>query len=77
MYDCFVLYLSNHKLVFRINWDAQGVYGIPMETTKAFDDFAVPKRCRREGAREASFVYSGNLRYYSIAVCFVFICHPA
>ena len=38
------------KLVHRINGDAQDVYDMPMETTKALhfiDDFAVPKRCRR------------------------------
>ena len=56
------------NLVYRINGDAQGVYDIPVETTKAVGDFAAPKRCRRERAREASFVYSGNLRYFSIAV---------
>ena len=52
-----------------MNGDAQDVYDMPAETAKAVDDFttkavgnfAVPKRCRGEGAREASFVYSGNL----------------
>ena len=51
------------KLVDMINGDAQDVYDMPVESTKAVDGFAVPKRCRREGAREASFVYSGNLSY--------------
>ena len=56
------------KLVYRVNGDAQDVYDTPAETTKAVVDFAVPKRCRREGAREASFVYSGNLCYAIMAV---------
>ena len=37
------------KLVYRINGEAQHVYDMPAETTKAVDDFAVPKPCRREG----------------------------
>ena len=48
------------QLVHRINGDAQDVCDMPVETTKAVDDCAVTKRCR-EGAREASFVYFGNL----------------
>ena len=55
------------KLVYSVNGEAQDVYDMPVETTKAVDDFAMPKHCRREGAREASFVYSGNL-CYSIAI---------
>ena len=55
------------KLFYRINGDAQDVYDMPAQTAKSVDDFAVPKRCRPEGAREASFVYSDSL-CYSIAM---------
>ena len=55
------------KLVHETNENARVVYDMPAETTKAVNGFAVPKRCGREGPREASFVYSGNVRY-SIAV---------
>ena len=53
--------------VYGINRDVQDVHDVPTEITKSIDDFAVPKRCRREGARDGSFVYSCSL-CYSIAV---------
>ena len=34
------------------------VYVLPVETIKAVDGFPVPAGFRREGAREASFMYS-------------------
>ena len=34
------------------------VYELPMETIKAVDGFPVPAGFRREGTREASFIYS-------------------
>ena len=34
------------------------VYELPMETIKAVDGFPVPAGFRREGTREASFMYS-------------------
>ena len=46
------------KLVYKINWKTQHVYNVPAETTKAVDDFFVPKHYRREEAREASLMYS-------------------
>ena len=70
------------ELVYKIKGDTQGVYCVPTETTKAVDDFVMLERCRRERAREASYMYSGDL-YYSIAPalevqgrCSVG-CHPA
>ena len=46
------------KLVYKILGDTQQVYDVPAETAKAVDDFVVPRGYRREGAREASFMYS-------------------
>ena len=42
----------------------QEVYDVPSETTQFVDDFVVPRGDRREGTREASFMYS--LRFYCV-----------
>ena len=46
------------KLVYKMNGSTQDVYDVPAEITKAVDDFVVPKRYRRKGAGDASFMYS-------------------
>ena len=46
------------KIVFKINGNTQDMYDVLTEATQAVDDFVVLKRYRREGAREASFMYS-------------------
>lgn len=46
------------KLVYKVNGDTQEVYDMPAETTKAVNDFVVPRRYRRERARDAPFMYS-------------------
>ena len=68
--------LITPNLVHRMNGDAQDVYDMPAETTKAVDYFAVPKRCRREGARQAWFVYSGNVHMSLHRDGFAISCHP-
>lgn len=47
------------EVVYKINGDTQNVYDVPEETAVAVGDFVVPKRHRRDGAREASFMYAG------------------
>ena len=64
-----------------MNGDPRDLYDLPAETTQDVNNFVMPKRYRREGAREASFMYSGNVRYSiapALGVRGGFVsCHPA